>query len=302
MASKSSTTVLMLSLATSVSAGADLSAEYFRWPYKHSPYVIESNKRDGLPDFSFDAGAPKAKLTPSTISCPEIMQHACTSDAKLPKMSGTHVSCGTDGNQGCYGGLTCFFETDTMNSTTLKEYVPNFTGAVQSIFGKKSRKLQMTRRTILQRAIGWLALNAPYFGCHVPAIKYTAIETCAEDDDAKCPQYSWTATCEGLTAMPLDSTAYGGNYDTAASNYWKLQPGDVITHHTPSGGTAHFMLFREWVEVNKTARIYQMGGGTGSANLAQIDTVNGAIPWCEETDPTKHQCYTSGTYKYIKEE
>lgn len=303
MAPMQANAVLMLSFALGASA-TDLSAEYFRWPYKHSPYVVKANARDGLPDFSFYAG--QSKLTTSTISCPKELQNKCTTDPKLPKMQNSHVSCGTDGLQGCSGGLTCFFDTTNVNATEKSEYLPNFVGSALAVFGKKSRKLKLTRRTILQRAIGWLAINAPYFGCKVPATSHAGIETCAEDDDPKCPQYSFTATCEGFTGMIMASPFYGGDWDTAVIKYWNLKPGDIITHHSPKG-TVHFMMFREWVKVNETARVYQMGGGSGSANMAVLSVgaaKKGAwkLPWCENTDPSKNACYMSGSYKYIVEE
>ena len=63
-------------------------------------------------------------------------------------------------------------------------------------------------------------------------------------------------------------------------------------------GTSHYLMFREWIEVNKTARLYQMGGGHGDTNMIVLSDIG----WCDDKVPHTGECHGASKYKYIKPE
>lgn len=252
--------VAVQSCGASVALGdAPNSTAVWRWPYPSSPYVVQQNPRDGLPDFSwFDAS--NESLTEQTIACPQVLQRQCTHDKHFPG----DEKCGADGLHGCHGGLYCDVSHHQLVDAHLQDqFFPNYEGP-----GDKVKSIPRSRKNILQRAIGWLATHSPYIGCQVPKLKHDGIETCAADDDEKCPQRAYTLTCCGLIEMAWSSPNYGGGGDDAVTiHHSELLPGDALLYtkfNTTTGhetGIAHFLMFREWIEVNRSARVYQMGGG-----------------------------------------
>lgn len=269
---------------------------WFRFPYPHSPFVVANNSKDGLPDFTY-FDLDNASLTPETIQCPGALQNNCTETGPWGD-----EKCGTDKLQGCRGGLYCDISKSHMKKVgLLDQFAPNLH---KPSSGKNVTSVPRTRRNILQRAIGWLATHAPYFGCHVSKFKYDGLEMCAADDPVECPQRTYTLTCEGLVEMAYGSPAYGGGGKDATNiHYSELQPGDAITEvkNNPGKkpGINHFVMFREWVVPNKTARVYQMGGDHGTTNMiAVFGSLTGKSKWCDDYSKKNRPLRCHGTRKY----
>jgi len=266
------------------------STNLWRWPYTGSPYVVTTNPRDHLPDFDyFDMS--NASLTPHTIACPAAMQEPCSSDTHKVR----DEKCGADGLHQCHGGLYCAISHDWLKGHNLTdEFFPHYIGKA-----KDGKAVPRTRRNILQRAIGWLATHAPYFGCRIAKLRFDGVEMCAADDGQLCPQRTYTLTCEGLIAMAYGSPSYGGGADTDEIPHSALLPGDSITVEKYDGtkhlGTAHFLMFREWIEVNQTARLYQMGGEHGTANMV----ASRPAVWCANRKTTEKECWGTHRFKHI---
>lgn len=265
------------SVAALESGSSPTGATFWRWPYTNSPHVIGNNPRDGLPDFDY-FDADNSSLTPATIQCPSELIASCSADQGKK----SDESCGSDKLNLCNGGVYCDISHHNIKNMNLtEEYMPDFVGDAAPV-------LNRTRRNILQRAVGWLAVHAPYFGCKIPMFKHDGLEMCASDDNAKCPQYAYTLTCEGLISMAWGSPGYGGGTPKALQiSHLDLLPGDSIPIQKSVNGTVkginHYLMFREWVEGEEgtSARVYQMGGGHGSTNMVTMSQ----IKWCK--DPTE---------------
>lgn len=259
-------------------------ADFLRFPYHPSPFVT-TNPRDGLPDFTFfDANTTLGK---DTIACPSELVKSCEAG------HGGHDSkCTTDGSQACDGGLYCDLSHRHLVNNNLTEIAPHYVGAAT-----KTKAIPRTRKNILQRAIGWLATHAPYFGCKIPRLKHDGIETCGEDDPASCPAYGYTLTCEGLVAMAFGSPKYGGDSgDSVQIKCADMQPGDSILFTQPSeNGISHFQMFREWIVPGKVPRVYQMGGGHGSANM---NAGTKAYNWCDDNHAASRKGGCQRCHKY----
>lgn len=130
------------------------------------------------------------------------------------------------------------------------------------------KPIPRTRKNILQRAVGWLAVHAPYLKCKTPGVKYGVAETCAEDDPETCPQYGHTASCEGYVTMAHGAPGYDDMGDRVMIKCSDMKPGDGCFHHDKyPGGVNHVWMFREWVDKKELKmRLYQMGGGGGATN------------------------------------
>jgi hypothetical protein len=179
------------------------SSDVWRFPYGNNPYVIAKNARDGLPDYSF--WAKNMTYTNKTNACPLVLQHL-----SCPKESST--CCKTHGQSGdshlAAGGIYC----ENYRSSVLSKL--NATLPTGTIHSSTSREaIPRTRRNILERAVGWLAMNTPYSGCGTPNLDSDGVETCARDDDANCPQYAsgfvlCTVYCILYTAYCVLCTVY----------------------------------------------------------------------------------------------
>ena len=237
-------------------------AKLWRWPYHPSPFVIERNPRDGLPDFSLEGDA---NYTSATIACPRSMQRACCGRSGHGDEFCGPRTCTT---RPCDNGLYCanFANARKWNTT---QYLPHMNASASH-----RPAVNRTRRNILQRAVGWLAVHAPYLKCHTPDVKYGLAETCAEDDGEACPRYGHTGSCEGYVTMAHGAPGYDDGGDRTIIPCASMRPGDGCFHHDkyPGGGVNHVWMFREWVTSGNTSakqlmRLYQMGGGGGAVNM-----------------------------------
>lgn len=116
----------------------------------------------------------------------------------------------------------------------------------------------MTRRQILERAIGWVVNGAAYRdNQNIP-------ETCARNDpNPNCPQYMFQGVCNGFTDMAWYGSGSNCQYKIDCKD---MLPGDKIHHGT------HSMLWRKFLK-DSSGKIthgimYQMGGGWAKANAA----------------------------------
>jgi hypothetical protein len=234
----------------------------FRWPFSPSPFVVAENPRDGLPDFDPLQGNYSSK----TIACPASMQRDCCGLSHGDESCGP-TSCTT---RPCDGGIYCaaFANTHKFNET---KWLPNLNSSANHRI-----PINRTRRNILQRAVGWLAIHAPYLKCHTPDVKYGVAETCAADDPLSCPMFGHTASCEGYVTMAHGAPGYDDSGDRVIIPCSTLEPGDGCFHHDsyPKGGVNHVWMFREWATPPNTSskfpglmRLYQMGGGKGAVNM-----------------------------------
>ena len=243
-------------------AAASGKHELWRWPFAPSPYVVEKNPRDNLPDFSLD-GDSAVNFTSKTLACPAPMQRPCCGAPHGGDEACGPKSCTT---RPCANGLYCanFANAAKWNTT---QYLPHMNGSTAA----HRPALNRTRRNILQRAVGWLATHAPYLKCHTPGVKYGLAEACAADDEASCPRYGHTGSCEGYVGMAHGAPGYDDEGDRTVIPCAEMLPGDGCFHHDkfPGGGVNHVWLFREWANPGNTTlmRLYQMGGGGGAVNM-----------------------------------
>jgi hypothetical protein len=119
----------------------------------------------------------------------------------------------------------------------------------------------MTRRNLLQRAVGWVAHGFPYANDGVGECNF---ETCGENDTTNgCPNRRYVSVCNGLIAM---SWRVNNNSPDNATSYCvdckKLIPGDAIAFES------HWIMFLGWSQPYTHAKVWQMGGGPGKANEA----------------------------------
>eukprot|EP00656_Telonema_subtile_P033556 TRINITY_DN3728_c0_g1_i1.p1 TRINITY_DN3728_c0_g1~~TRINITY_DN3728_c0_g1_i1.p1 ORF type:complete len:264 (+),score=50.71 TRINITY_DN3728_c0_g1_i1:85-876(+) len=139
--------------------------------------------------------------------------------------------------------------------------------------------VNMTRTTILKRAVGWLVNTYHYMDTQ-------CTETCSGSEPYACPKYGWLADCIGYLHMAWQynpgSTRTGNmtadheriiEEGLAARAFYPVNmlnctTGDWVT----TGG--HSMLFMNWAggakAPKKFLKVWQMGGTKGKVN---IDTV-----------------------------
>merc|ERR1712224_409051 len=137
----------------------------------------------------------------------------------------------------------------------------------------------MTRRQIIERALGWVLLGTNYMNSN------GGMETCASDDpNPNCPEYGFQLVCNGF----LDMAWYGGGSD-CQDRVWcgDLKPGDKI-----KVGSNHQVMFREYTDDGpskesgcRTMAKYQMGGGWSKAMAGP-----GKVCW-KGTDPSGGHCF-----------
>ena len=232
------------------------------FPYAASPFVI-TNPRDGLPDFSLNGTYGNAN-----ISCPTQLREECCTlchgeecDACCNKTLGGKT-------RSCYGGMYCNSEVSAIHrlgKNMTNPLCPNYKGGSD---GKNRTFLNRTRRNILERAVGWLAVHVPYGGCHVGN---SFLETCGTDDGPQCPEYEYGGSCCSYVSMALGTPGdvQGDGKNRIPIRCESMQPGDFVARHDHGGGIGHWWMFREWAKpgVPGDMRMYQMGGGGGSANM-----------------------------------
>ena len=259
----------------------------WRWPYNATNpglvnrFIIPRKGKDGYPDYYFyDKNRNYAN---DTLACPpQLLKTAVYS--KTPKCT-------------IKGLMFCDMERHENHPIWAKRkyYVPHYKAV-----GEYRPAINRTRRNILQRAIGWLAFHVPYGGqCHSSTFKWTVPETCAEDDNPSCPQYTHTSVCNGLVNMAwgVPNTILGKYSEHI--NCTDLRPGDQVALNARKGGLAHQFIFRNWVKKPLgNMRVYQMGGEHGAAN---VDTIQ--FPprkFC--TDTLKTKCYKCSRYLRVIED
>ena len=248
-----------------------------------------------------------ANFTRKTIACPPLLQNECCTNKKRCSAKYPKRYCET-GHRVCEGGIYCqIIYGDAKPAFSKLPFGPDDVSNRYVFLGKEFQGTpgadrtpqNRTRRSILQRAIGWIAMNAPYQGCGTPAYQHTIIETCAEDETTNCPNYLYTGSCNGLIEMALGTPDKKGvpqeMHNISCSD---LEPGDVMRYNSQKGGWAHYTIFRSWVgDVLGDARVYQMGGEEGTAN---VDVVT-ADKFCTNAHK-RFKCYSCTRYNYIQEE
>ena len=132
----------------------------------------------------------------------------------------------------------------------------------------------ITRRQIIERALGWVS-NGFLYGTFNASNKGGTPETCSSADEAECPQYSYESVCNGLLEMAWksDDTNVGPGkkktWPPIKINCLDVRPGDWL--HTGH----HMQMFRRWLNgtggIGEKFILYQMGGGWGKAN-AVVET------------------------------
>ena len=178
-------------------------------------------------------------------------------------------------------------------------------GSIPNYIGPSSGRavVPRTRRNILERAIGWLAVHTPYMGCGTPSTDHSAIETCATDDPAECPQYAHTASCEGLVTLAYGTPEKSAKDDRVFKDCRDALPADAVRIHTKGGDTPHDFLFRQFLDDSDPLagmRIFQMGGGHGAANMG---TKEQGYKFCEFPPKGKQtSCLECYTYSHVVNE
>ena len=265
----------------------------WRFPYNFTndlhKYVVIEDSKDGLPDYTFFD--EEKKYTPATLACPkELVKHVYKSRP--------NDKCTIKGNMFCDVEHTKGHPVHDNSSY----YTPYWRGdKVKDKAGPQPR----TRRNILQRAIGWVALHAPYHGqCGTSNYRGSTPETCAEDDPVECPQWGHTPSCQGIVAMAWGTygASFNGKKDISHPiDCANLLPGDQLILNGPTGHILHQFLFRKWI--NKPLekfKFYQIGGmhGAGSTDIAGPDL----HPWCSKAENVTRLCYHCSRYDHVVEE
>lgn len=125
----------------------------------------------------------------------------------------------------------------------------------------------ITRRQILERALGWVINGYTYDHTDERGLMGKggagAPEGCASDDRKLCPHFDYTSVCQGMVQMAWNGTMHSVQKVDCAT---EAKPGDWI--HVGS----HQQLFRRWYKAGETGKdkkwvVYQMGGGWDKANM-----------------------------------
>jgi len=226
--------------------------DFLKYPQDASGLLIVDKDDDGYPNLNLDRFQNNADACPTDGPFGSRVL-PCTNQADV-LTSGLNSSVQKHGNCAC-GKI----------GTKLKKgcYMCGITKiATQNHFSSHrpdSLKCPpMTRRQILERAIGWVVTGAAYRDNQdIP-------ETCArKDPNPNCPEYMFQGVCNGFTDMAW----YGsGSGCQEAIDCKDMLPGDKIHHKT------HSMLWRKFVK-DSSGKIthgimYQMGGGWAKANVA----------------------------------
>ena len=167
------------------------SERHFWFPYNNS-FIIH-NAGDGCPDIDIDLFGNAAN------SCPPVWRDECTA-TKGSDDDIAACECGTpaDGGKhqhGCYQctGQPHHLERKPCNVTAWK---------MNDTCG---RYPPITRRQIIERALGWVSNGFLYGTFEAPG---GTPETCSSEDDEACPQYSYEAVCNGLLEMAWKVTSH----------------------------------------------------------------------------------------------
>ena len=269
----------LLLLARAGSAGAPGGhAAAVTYPY---PGLTANASSDGLPRYT---GAGDAE------ACPPSQRRAC---APCPARGPCDKGCPTLSKSRCCEG------------THYCAALPAawFPGS-EPVWGSKTPHplRPITRRQILERALGWVALGLEYKwpgdGSGQP---FSAIESCAAaDPDPDCPHVRYGGSsvsagpgpdCSAFVEMAWQIGLGSGrsNSTSVRVDCADVQPGDAVSYQPNGPGNSatgfphgsHIFLFREWTERSSNRwRIYQMGGEVGKANEA----VGGQWPTVYEPD------------------
>jgi len=216
------------------------------WPYTlGNTTVVGYNNVTGYVEY---LGHDEAEVCPADHKkeCCVCSPDGCD-DRKSPKY------CPPD-QRPCDGTYFCTFVNPVQNA----EIVP------QKVKPDPNVMPPMSRNNILQRAVGWIAHSFPYAGNGVGDCNF---ETCGEEDTTNgCPNKRYISVCNGLVAMawrvPNETPDNSSSYCVDCHD---LLPGDGI--HLQS----HWIMFMQWTDGYKQARVWQMGGSHGKANEAYYE-------------------------------
>ena len=226
----------------------------YRYPYNNK-YIV-SDIGDGCPGLDLE------NFNNDAEQCAAEWRYECSathgSDEDPKDCECGSPNAGGSAHEGCYQclGQPHHLERKPANVTAYKH---------NDMCG---RYPPITRRQIIERALGWVT-NGFTYGTFNHSNGGGTPETCGSEDEKECPQYSYEAVCNGLLEMSWKSD--DTNTGPGKSKSWPptkidcldVRPGDWlhIGHH--------MQMFRRWINgsgIGKEFVLYQMGGGWGKAN------------------------------------
>ena len=263
-----------------------LPAGHYRFPY-NSPYITP-DAGDGCPDVDLD------RFDNGAEACPAAWRDECTatagSDEDVAACECGSPRAGGKHRQGCYQciGQPHHLERKPCNVTAWKAN------------DLCARYPPITRRQILERALGWVS-NGFLYGTFNASNKGGTPETCSSMDEAECPQYSYESVCNGLLEMAwkTDDTNTGPGkkktWPPTKIDCLDVKPGDWL--HTGH----HMQMFRRWLNgtggIGERFVLYQMGGGWGKANAVVATFSKGKYGPCyRRPNIVGDQLERNGTY------
>merc|ERR1711959_422770 len=164
------------------------------WPFGH-PDLCKDNPADGLPDYFgpryMDPGGRSFKW--NTIACPKELIQTC----RTPPPADPHGFPVLEAGKDCDGGFTCRNAVSYIQKEFIQklpaDQLPSWVTPNIKVknYTLPQKGLRITRRYMLQRAIGWVASHTPYHG---HGTKRNDYEFCAAPElgeDPNCPQYNF---------------------------------------------------------------------------------------------------------------
>jgi hypothetical protein len=236
-----------------------LPAGQYRFPFNNSN--INPNAGDGCPDIDLDNFGNGAD------ACPALWRDECAaaagSDEDVDACECGSPRAGGKARAGCYQctGQPHHLQRKPCNVTAYRAD------------DRCGRYPPITRRQIIERALGWVS-NGFLYGTLNRSAGGGTPETCSSEDETRCPQYSYESVCNGLLEMAWKSddtnTGAGGkkkSWPPATVDCLDVRPGDwlhtghhmqvaadchcmqagatVRTHYAPP--RLHLQMFRRWL-------------------------------------------------------
>lgn len=266
------------------------------YPYSVYTDLVHDWAGDGLPEYfgAVNGGGGEACPPPVRYKC-EPCPGSC--DGKAMDDKPYHRKCGPSTKQPNNSSYCDHWSITVAHMKQVNDYSIN----------KRKGVSPMTRRQILERATGWIAMGFSYktYNERPEDWGVDALETCAKTESPNaplsldCPQFVTGGACCGFAAMAWQTEECARMGKISCGD---LQPGDSIS----TASKDHIMIFRRWMDdKNSTLRKYQSGGGRGMCNIADAPRNKNSLCYRrhnivhEDGAPENPETFDFATYPHV---